>query len=193
MKEKQFPDGSMADINQLYEGTEAKQQIIAYLNEQEIKVITLNNFLHEQEFASIKKNLQESKFDLEFTPTESKYEFKKNELKELETNIKQFIQSLFNKKLSIKTSIIKKIKSGYYTILSDKPEKKKIKVFYYLKKEIPHIAGGYHVFVKEDSILLHPEENSLTLFLTDKSKDFIKYVDSRAEKKENIFLELELK
>ena len=193
MREKQFLGGSMASINKLYEETEAKQQIIAYLNEQEIKVITLNNFIHEQEFAKIKKNLQDIKFDLEFTPTESKYEFKKNELKELETDIRKFIQSLFNKKLSIKTSIIKKIKAGYYTILSDKPEKKKIKIFYYLKKEIPNAAGGYHVFVKEDSTTLHPEENSLTLFIADKSKDFIKYVDSRAEKKENIFLELELK
>ena len=120
------------------------------------------------------------------------YEAKKNEFKELGLSINNFIQSLFDRKLSFKSSITK-TKAGSYTILSDKPEKKKIKAFFYFKKEIPNIAGGYHVFAKEDSLILYPEENSLTIFLADQSKDFIKYVDSRSDNKENIFLELELK
>ena len=184
----------MDKINSSYLKIESTEKIREYLENNNLKVLTLNGFLSKEYFDIIKNKVEAIKLTEEYFPLSHNYEVSELKENELINLIKNYISALLNKKVSKIEAFVKRINHKNYTILSDKPEKKKIKLFLYIEKEIPSEAGGYHVFIKnEDSLTLMPEENSLTIFIEDEAKDFIKYVDVRAKNSKNLFIELILK
>ena len=184
----------MDKINSSYLKTESIEKIRHHLETNSLKVLTLNSFLSKEYFDLIKNKAKSIKLTEEYFPLSHNYETSEIKENELINLIKEYITILLNKKISKIEAFVKKIKHKSYTILSDKPEKKKTKLFLYLEKEITSEAGGYNVFIKnEDSLTLIPEENSLTIFIEDGAKDFIKYVDAKAKNSKNVFIELILK
>ena len=184
----------MDKITSSYLKAESIEKIRNYLETNNLKVLTLNGFLSKEYFDLIKNKVKSIKLTEEYLPLSHSYQV--SELKEIEliNLIKNYLSNLLNKKISKTEAFVKRINHKNYTILSDKPEKKKIKLFLYIEKEISSEAGSYPVFIKnEDSLTLIPEENSLTIFIEDGSKDFIKYVDARAKNSKNLFIELILK
>lgn len=108
--------------------------------------------------------------------------------------IKEFLEKLVGKELTLQSSTIFNFKIKDYTLMRDDvTEDKGIKAIFEFTNNWKEEFGGYTSFVKNNKEVfrVNPVNNSLTIIKTDKkTRSFVKYMNHKAENNRRVFVEI---
>jgi len=180
-------DGSM--INKYYLNTKLKSEIAKVLTND--FSVQLYNFIDEKCSKLLKKKL---KFKKVYAPNSFSYNISNFDNKGLLVELTNFLESIINKKIKMKSAHVYCFSAGDYILINnDSKEVNGIKVILELNNYWDSNHGGFTSFISNNKEILriNPVCRSLSIILTKKSmSSFIKYINHHSGNNKRYFLEI---